>query len=435
MPLILAIENADRLADGGPLRVEVDSRGLDIGRDQHLDWTLPDPSRYISGKHCEVRFYDNAYWLHDVSSNGTFVNGADYRLQGPHRLRNGDRLTIGQYVIGVTISGDGTGAEAVPMPPAPTAAPGDPWGGGDGVAPPVERHVMVDAQRKPGQPDFLDWAVAVGPPRRDDPMPALEPRARAAPATPDWLQDAALPALAPQAEPAPMPAPRRPSVEGPSVAPQPTIAPQPTTAPAPAPAPRSDHGDAVLARIAQAAGLRPDALSGRDPAKTADEIGLFMRLVAHNLTQMLASRAETKSLIRSSSRTMIRPRENNPLKFAPSPEEALRIMFTGSGSDYLDARATIEMSFSDLKSHQIHTFSAMQMALEALFQDLSPDQIEEEAQEERGLAALVGSRKGRLWEIYVQRWHAKSGRKDGRLVETFMQLFAEAYDRLQGRPR
>ncbi len=26
-------------------------RGLDIGRDAHLDWTLPDPTRFISAKH------------------------------------------------------------------------------------------------------------------------------------------------------------------------------------------------------------------------------------------------------------------------------------------------------------------------------------------------------------------------------------------------
>ena len=44
-------------------------RGIDIGRDQHLDWTLPDPTRYISAKHCEVRYRDGGYWLYDVSTN------------------------------------------------------------------------------------------------------------------------------------------------------------------------------------------------------------------------------------------------------------------------------------------------------------------------------------------------------------------------------
>jgi len=80
MTLRLSIENVDRLPDGGPIRIEVKGRGLDLGRDSHLDWTLPDPGRSISGKHCEIRYRDGGYWLHDVSTNGTFVNGAEYRL-------------------------------------------------------------------------------------------------------------------------------------------------------------------------------------------------------------------------------------------------------------------------------------------------------------------------------------------------------------------
>ena len=47
MPLTFAIENQTNLPDGGPLSVTVSGkRGLDIGRDQHLDWTLPDPTAH-----------------------------------------------------------------------------------------------------------------------------------------------------------------------------------------------------------------------------------------------------------------------------------------------------------------------------------------------------------------------------------------------------
>src|SRR5260370_12018535 len=84
MTLHFSTENLVGCPDGGPLRVEVKGRGLDLGRDTHLDWTLPDPSRSISSKHCEIRFRDGGYWLHDVSTNGTFVNGGQYQLQAPH---------------------------------------------------------------------------------------------------------------------------------------------------------------------------------------------------------------------------------------------------------------------------------------------------------------------------------------------------------------
>ena len=56
MALKLHLENETSLPDGGPLSVSIDGkRGIDIGRDAHLDWTLPDPTRYISSKHCEIR--------------------------------------------------------------------------------------------------------------------------------------------------------------------------------------------------------------------------------------------------------------------------------------------------------------------------------------------------------------------------------------------
>ncbi len=66
---------------------------------QYLDWTLPDPARFISGKHCEIRWHDGAHWLHDVSTNGTFIYGANGRMKAPHKLRDGDRFLVGHYII------------------------------------------------------------------------------------------------------------------------------------------------------------------------------------------------------------------------------------------------------------------------------------------------------------------------------------------------
>jgi type VI secretion system protein ImpI len=52
MALRFTIENMTSLPDGGPTSFAFTGRrSVDIGRDQHLDWTLPDPSRFISGKH------------------------------------------------------------------------------------------------------------------------------------------------------------------------------------------------------------------------------------------------------------------------------------------------------------------------------------------------------------------------------------------------
>ena len=229
MGLTLTIENETNLPDGGPLSVSVaGKRGLDIGRDQHLDWTLPDPSRAISAKHCEVRYRDGGYWLYDVSTNGTFLNGSDGRLKAPHRLRDGDRLTIGQYIIAVALDGEEDAAR--PAQAAPVSYH-ELWHGTEDAAPPVDPKLLRPAaQHAPFRPDFLHWAVDIPDAREADHQPpASSPAAPAAPADDDlWARGPARPAPAPEPPPA-VPAPRRPvwvSTEpsGPWAAPVPSSA-------------------------------------------------------------------------------------------------------------------------------------------------------------------------------------------------------------------
>jgi type VI secretion system protein ImpI len=432
MTLRLAIENMDRLPDGGPLRVEVKGRGLDIGRDSHLDWTLPDPTRHISSKHCEIRFRDSGYWLHDVSTNGTFVNGATFRLEAPYLLRSGDRLTIGQYIIAVEVEGQAAGPAAGRVGSAPAQlAPADLWGGAGEVAAPDDRKAYLPERAQKPTPDFLDFATGLAPP-----ADAFDAAPFATPAhapDDDWLRAApAPPPPPPLAEPA-VPSPRRP----PPARPAPESAPRALEAPYAADMARESPAGApdFLMRIARAAGIPERAIAARDPNALADDIGAVLKLTAQNLAQLLSSRSETKSLMRSSSRTMIRALENNALKFTATPEEALAIMLGPPTRNYLDAQTTITRSFADLKEHQMQTFGAMQSALDALFEDLAPQKIDKAVEADRGLGALVGSRKAKLWDLYAERWRAKTKRSDGRLLEAFMTLFAENYDRLQNKDR
>jgi type VI secretion system protein ImpI len=410
MPLRLSIENVDRLPAGAPPQIDVNGRGLALGRDGHLDWTLPDRSRIISGKHCEIRFEEGGYWLHDVSTNGTFVNGSPHRLNAPYLLRDGDRLKIGPYVIAVSVqevheAGRTTG------PAASAPAPGEREMLGQ-AAPPrdlASRAVLASPAGLPGLVDF-------------DPFfePTKAPGSRPATQRPDSLPpEPAAPPVAATGEAAPRHSSPFRSAPSP---PARTAASEPQAGTIDA---------ALLGRIARAAGMPENALASRDPKVLAEEIGSFIRLTAENLAQMLASRAESKTLMRSASRTMVRRIENNPLKFANSVEEALAMMFGAPTRQYLGARATIENSFSDLKTHQVLIYAAMRDALDALFDDLAPERIDRSVEDHHGLGRLVVSRKAKLWDVYVERWRAKTKRADGRLLEAFMALFAEAYDRLQ----
>jgi len=467
MTLTLTIENETSLPDGGPLSVTIQGkRGIDIGRDSHLDWTLPDPTRFISGRHCEVRFKDGGYWLHDVSTNGTFLNGAEHRMPAPHRLCNGDRFAVGTYIVAVALD-DGAGSSA-PGNDAPPAAPArarddaELWASEGEIAPPIDaRGLRPPPSRASPRSDFLDWAADV-----PAPAPAMWPEisARRPPAVTrdgdmigdppremDWAAGRPSSGPAAPAAPPPTPAPRRPaSAEAPKGfwdesassgdARPPRATPlarartaeiaEPAASPPPAPPERTVASpDAFLRQLATAAGLPDDLFARADPAALARELGGALRIVTENLMQLLQARAQSKQLARSASHTMIQAVGNNPLKFAPSAADALRIMFGPPTQSYLDASRALAESFADLKQHQITTYAAMQHALAMLMADLGPRAIEESAADDRGIGGLLTPRKAKLWDAYVARWQAKVRADERGPIEAFMLHFAEYYDR------
>jgi type VI secretion system protein ImpI len=444
--LTLRIENETTLPDGGPLSIAVEgTRGIDIGRDQHLDWTLPDPNRFISGKHCEIRWHDEAFWLHDVSTNGTFLYGSDGRLKAPHKLRDGDRFSIGHYIIVANISGPRT--EATPeISAGPSPAPDydNLWEPVGEAAPPIEaRQLKASRDLQPVKPDFLDWAVDLQPPG-PAPQPAAPFNWDASPRSDDgdWAKSSPKP-LPPQPAPAAaVPTPRRPvwvtgEPAGPWAAPPTPSETRPSSPLTPATEnlePRDnslvngDHSGADLVRlIARGAGLPDNAFAAQDPTQFAEELGQLLRLLIENMRQLLEARQQAKRLARSSSQTTVQALDNNPLKFAPTVEEAMRIMFGPPTKSYLGASSAIAQGFDDLKTHQIKTFSAMQHALKRLLEDFTPEEIEN-ASGSRGFLAR-GPNKAGCWDTFTTRWKATTrGQEDG-MLNTFMDYFAEYYDR------
>ena len=467
MGLNLRIENEARLPDGGPLAYELTgNRGADIGRDAHLDWTLPDPGRHVSGKHCEIRFTDGSYWLKDVSTNGTFLNGSLQRMESPYRLKSGDRLLIGHYIIAVEVTD-----ENVAAPTSGEAAPGMPfdtedlWGGAVGAAEPSDpRDLRPASQFVPVKPDFLEWAVDVP----DSPgsgfvarpvaaavsSPASSPEPNRARGEAFSWDAGDMPMPAPEEPPSPVPTPRRsiwvgPGPDGPwsgggkDAFPTPGLPLKPVpsenaareaplpAAPAASAVPHGAGGD-VAARFAKGAGIPPEALASRDIGDFAEWVGRLMLLVTDNVKQMLDARGQTKRMTRSSNQTMIAALDNNPLKFSPSAADALRIMVGPPTRSYLGAEQALQQGFDDLKAHQMKTFSAMQRALTLMVEDLDPKSIQQGVEADTFIAGLIRSKKARAWAIYEARWQSKFGRQGDGLQDAFMRCFAECYDRATG---
>jgi type VI secretion system protein ImpI len=395
MFISLKIDNVDRLPNGGPLIYSSHERSFEIGR-ENRDWTLPDPDKFISGRHCEVRYEKGAFWLCDVSRNGTFVNGANQRITSPYRLSDGDRLRIGRYIVSVSIKGERSALGA--MENVDSSRPRQPRSDAD----PEDRRT----------PQLTDSFLARSTQQR---MPAGTSQESEQAASP------ALPRTAPQPfsfASDPFLASSRPvEQQQRSQASSPPLQTSPATA-----SNQAIQATEIFQAIAAGAGVPPEVFLQRDPHDVAAEIGSVLRGVVDELVLLLKARAAAKVLAKSPHRTMISAADNNPLKFVPGSEEILEIMFARRRAGYLDAKRSIEDAFRDLKTHEIATYAAMQAALSRLVDDLSPDAIEKKLP-----ASSFASKKGRAWDAFVATWEAKEEAHENGMLDVFLAYFSEAY--------
>ncbi|MGB8326738.1 MAG: FHA domain-containing protein, partial [Steroidobacteraceae bacterium] len=119
MALKLRVVSEQRRALGDRASIVVGVGGGSIGRSADNDWVLPDPMRYISGRHARIHFRLGAYYLEDVSTNGIFVNDADRPIsrQGLYLLKNGDLVRVGDYQLLVTLEESAEAAEPAVLSP------------------------------------------------------------------------------------------------------------------------------------------------------------------------------------------------------------------------------------------------------------------------------------------------------------------------------
>ncbi len=424
MTLVLQIENYDVLEDGGPAQIVLEGRGCHVGRAAGMDWVLPDASRHISSHHFDVVFEGGAYWLSDVSTNGTFLQGQRYRIEGAHQLSNGERFQVGHYIIvaqvGATqpaglspaphtdVWGTGTGASA-------GVDNSDPWAVGGSFDPIDPNPPDPNARRDDFADDFISTPVAAPAAVPTDPVPA------AAPATP-----AAAPAIdVPPSVPMPVPAPAAAPVQSPPIpaVPQPVAAaPHPDANPVP-----SGPTDIVRA-FCEGAGLSPDAYGDVPPEELAKMLGQSLRVISTEVMAMLQSRAEAKYFTRGGERTERRGSDNNPLKFLPDADQAIEAMFLKYRAGFLTGPDGLAEALRDVRIHQAAVFAAIQPALAKLVGDLAPEAIEDDTK-----GSVLGSgKRAKSWDTYVARWDSKTHPHENGILDEFLVHFAKAYADMVG---
>lgn len=402
MTLTLQIENYQVLDDGGPASVPVPDGGLSAGRAGGMGWILPDASRHISGHHFDVFRDERGWWLRDVSTNGTFLQGQRYRLDGPHPLSHGDRFQVGPYIIVALLDQPGQGAMLTPASlPDRSQAPGfseDPWALDGGPAAPID---PLPARRIGQRSDFADDFIPTGPARSS--APPLAP-----PSLPPSLPPSIPPVVPAAADASPFGA----VAQG---------APRETTG-IQSPAAPSVEQDFVRA-FCKGAGLPPNLYPDVAPDQLAQALGQTVRRMAQQVMMALQDRAAAKQFARTGERTMRGAADNNPLKFLPDVDQAIETMFLRPRAGFQDGVAGFDDALNDLRMHQAALFAALQPALARLMTDLAPETIEPEAETGR----LGGNKRAKAWEIFVERWDKKTAPHENGMLDEFLIHFAAAY--------
>lgn len=108
MALMLSIRSDSAAHGPVPPSMQVGDAGLAIGRAAGSGLVLPDPSSWVSSRHCTIERRGGSWLLTDTSTNGTMVNGQ--RIGAPHVLAEGDVIGIGAYRMAVSMSGVAGGA-------------------------------------------------------------------------------------------------------------------------------------------------------------------------------------------------------------------------------------------------------------------------------------------------------------------------------------
>jgi len=410
--LTLAVLGRQAAQFGSRSRKVFPEAGGSIGRSEDCEWVLGAPG--VSRIHAMVRYLNGIYFIEDRSTNGMLLNGAPLPRGEPSALKDGDRLQIDTFEISVQVQvqapGQAAEAPAAPAPAmAPAPLPGDPldFGLSDLLAPApaaaaAGASLIPDSAAAGGDLDplsFLDapyaTPVAEPAPPQSAPIPSWNHTAGSAdhfrpPVTDVQRQAQVLPEnwdltmgdFAPKAEPA-----------------------APVVPPAAPPA----------------------AAAFAAPAATAlpAELEQILHIVADGVMDVLRARAEIKNTFRLPV-TIIQRSENNPLKFAPTADEAVQRILAPTGPAFLSGSAAFQDAFEDIRCHQMAMLAGVRAAFESLLVHFNPDRFEHEADGGAKRAAFGG--KGRYWDRYREHFEELMGNPDECFRRLFGDEFARAYE-------
>jgi len=417
---------------GAPIGGVFDETGGSIGRADTNSITLPDPGRRISRLQARVSWDRGDFWIQDVGQGvHSLLNGRPIGDAYPARLRANDELQIGGYRL-VVDDADATAADVLRqlgMAQRSVRQAADPFEdlvGNRSPAPasaaravdPFENLLAPLAPAKPVQP------VAAGDPfasiRDDCGEPGALDKAfgLANGHGRDPLSDFPL-----------AQANHTPELKAAFVPPriiEPARAARRAQATAPAKAGSGATAAEMWQQFLDGAGL-PRNFPQPPTPYLMRIVGGVLRELTEGVLQLLAARALGKNQVRAEM-TVIQARENNPLKFSPNARAALSYLLQPPAAGFMTAPEAVHDAMNDLRTHQVGVMAGLQAALEGVLERFDPRLMEIQL----GPGVLDGlapaRRRARLWQLYVDRFHAVRGDGGENLQRLFARAFVSAYE-------
>ncbi len=456
-------------------------KGGTIGRSTNNYWILDDPERFISSRHSQITCQNGQYYLTDLSTNGTFLNGSHEPIGKGNKvaLNDGDTFSFGDYEFMVSLADSeqfvgGSPFSFVPETPGievdyldePLGQANDPF------AASIGGHVSSS------EPLFSDFSET-------DPLAALDKanQGMASPAGSDGFGQASYADQAgvmnqsitwPNALPesgAAIPDDWDDDLVVAAAPPQVAV-PTPAVKPAPVPKPKFQaqtvNSDVInqleaqnrllleenkklqadvdlLAKqirvkqkmpgsataidhlLIEAMGLAGKNLSEARMMEISQVVGELMRETISGLMQVLTSRSTVKNEFRMNV-TTIQPIENNPLKFSANIEDALENMFIRDSQAYKKPVEAVREGFQGIAEHQVAILAGIRAAFRGVIERFDPVGLEQRFEKYRKAGLLQMVNKGKNWDSYKEYYNELVNDMDNSFQHLFGYDFVQAYE-------
>lgn len=435
MLLSLLVTSSQSRSLGAASRKTFNEEGGTIGRGKDKDWVLPDPNHHVSKSHASICFQQGAYYIVDTSTNGVFINDNSEPLGKNNRvkLNKGDCIYIGDYEIAVSLEAEEAMEKADEQeveeeklidegaddrlkdhspaldeffePPAVSQEKiiPDNWNitnfpsGDEKVASKKteggERSASDSGEPMDHIPD--DWELtgfSLGKSKKEPPSSERDKKSeteKKSPATPGTPEGEKLSSQQEQVR-----------------------------------TPQTDDLNLLLRSIGLDSADIPPEIAKELP----EIIGLAFREFVQGTMEVLMARSDLKSAFRVE-QTMIKPAENNPLKFSCNVDAALENMLLKKSAGFLQTQEAVQESFQDIKVHQLAMMAGMQGALKGVLERFDPEVLEKRfALDQKGSKLLSVYKKSQFWEQYKELYKEIVGEAMDNFQRLLGEKFARSYE-------